>query len=103
MKVLILILLTFTSCANVSTTKFIYRDSSGISVTVEMPKEMEAQKLVVDINAKEGIAHITADSIQTLNVDTIKAQAGRESSVTKSVTEGAAKGLIEGASKSLIP
>lgn len=103
MKFLIPFILILTSCANVSTTKFIYRDASGASVTIELPKEMEAKKLVVDINAKEGIAHITADSMQTLNVDTIKAQAGRESSVAKSITEGAAKGLVEGASKAIIP
>lgn len=103
MKFLVLLILPFTGCANVSTTKFIYRDVSGISVTVEMPKEMEAKKLVVDINAKAGTARITADAIQTLNVETINAQARRESSITKSVTEGAAAGLIEGAAKAIIP
>jgi hypothetical protein len=103
MKSLIPFILILTSCANVSTTKFIYRDAMGASLTVEMPKEMEARKLVVDINAKEGRAIIKADAIQTLNVQTIKAQARRESSIAKSVTEGAASGVIEGASKAIMP
>lgn len=103
MKFLILLLLPFLGCANPISTRFTFKDLDGSTLTVEMPKEMEAKNLVVDINAKAGTATIKADWIQSLNEATIRAQAERESEITSSVSEGVAKGLIEGAKKSIFP
>lgn len=100
MNALIVILPFMVACANVSTTKFIYRDANS-SVTIEMPKELQAKKLVVTIDSKNGTATITADAIQTLNTSTIKAQGERESGVAGAVTEGASKGAVEGLIKGL--
>lgn len=95
--------MVLSGCANVSTTKFIYQEANGVSVVVEMPKELEAKNLSVEINAKEGKAFIKADSIQTLNVDTIKAQSSRESKFTESLSKGVSEGAVKGAMKGIIP
>ena len=101
MKFLIVVLTAFvlTSCANVSTTTFEFKDPSGASLRVEMPKELDAQDLVVEINSKKGTATIRAKKISTSNVGTIQAQAGREKSVAGSIAEGAVKGAV----KAIIP
>lgn len=99
MKFLILLLLPFLSCANPISTKFTFKDIEGATLTVEMPKEMEAKNLVVDINAKAGTATIKADWIQSLNEATIRAQAERESAIAEKVTKAA----VETAIKSLVP
>lgn len=103
MKFLFPFLLLFTGCANAISTKFTFKDLDGSTLTVELPKEMEAVNLVVDINAKQGTAKITAEAIQTLNTGTIRAQANREAILSESITEGIAKGLVEGAKKGFIP
>lgn len=103
MRFLILLLLPFLSCANAISTRFVFKDINGSTLTVEMPKEVEAKNLIVELNAKQGRATIKADWIQSLNVDTIKAQAGRESALTESFSKGVAEGVIEGAKKSIIP
>lgn len=101
--ILALLTMGLVGCANVSTTTFTYKDEDGASVTIEMPKELEAKNLVVEINAQEGTATIKADFIQTLNVATIEAQAGRESAISESLSKGAAKGVIEGIKDSIVP
>lgn len=103
MKFVIPFLLVLSSCANVSTTKFIYSEPNGVSLTVEMPKELEAKNLIVNINAKEGTATIHADTIKTLNVETINAQANRESSVSQAISKSLTEGVVEGAMKGVVP
>lgn len=95
--------LFFSGCANVSTTRFVYRQADGSSVSVEMPKEMEAKDLVVDMNAKLGTAKVTASAISTKNVATINAQAAREAATAKAISEGAAQGAVQGAAKVIMP
>lgn len=99
MKFLLPLILILTGCANAISTKFTFTDIEGASLTVEMPKEMEAKNLVVDINAKAGTATIKADWIQSLNEATIRAQAERESAIAEKVTKAA----VETAIKSLVP
>lgn len=103
MKFLILLLLPFLSCANAISTRFTFKDLDGSILTVEMPKEMEAKNLVVDINSKQGTAKITADWIQSLNENTIRAQAERESAITSSVSSGIAEGAMKAVIKSVVP
>ena len=93
------LLLLFTSCANVSSTRFIYTDPSGSSVTIEMPKEVEATDLKVFINALEGTASIEAKEWTSKNIGTIEAQGGREAILL----EGVSKGVVEGAMKGINP
>ena len=85
------------SCANVSTTRFTYTDPSGASVTIEMPKEVEATDLRVFINAVQGTASIEAKEWTSTNTETINAQGERESvsleGLSKGITEGAMKGI----------
>lgn len=103
MKYFVPFLLALSGCANVSTTKFTYSEPNGATVTVEMPKELEAKNLIVDINAKDGRAIIHADIIKTLNVETINAQAARESSVSQAISKSLTEGAVEGAMKGIVP
>jgi len=96
-------LIMFTGCATFST-RFTYVDPSGAKMLLDMPKEVDAKNLKVTMDAKKGLVEITADSIQTSNVEGIKAQGVRESSnlskisdIAGDVTEGAIKGAVKGA------
>lgn len=84
------------SCANVASTKFSFRDPNGSSVTVEMPKEVDAKDLLVEIDAKNGIAKIIASSWISRNVETIGAQGERESKSVEKAAKGMAEGVIDG-------
>lgn len=102
MKIFFLLPLLFIGCANVSTTKFSYSDPNGSKVSIEMPKEVDAKELRVEIDAKLGTATITAKEWFSRNVDTIKAQGKREENVNELV-EKASEGVTRGAIKGIIP
>lgn len=95
-------ILLFVGCANVASTKFSFSDTNGASVTVEMPKEVDAKDLRVEIDAKNGIAKIIASSWISRNVETINAQSKREENVNELV-EKASEGVTRGAIKGIIP
>lgn len=99
MKYFVLISVLFVGCANVSTTRFLFKDPSGAEVIVEMPKEVDAVDLKVFINATTGQATIEAREWTSRNVDGIKAQGEREAVSL----EGVAKGISEGAVKGINP
>lgn len=92
----ILPLLFLTSCANVSTTRIEFIQTSGTGFIVELPKEVEAKDLRVSIDAKNGQATIAAATLESKNVETIKAQGKRENGKIEAVTTGAVKGAIKG-------
>lgn len=102
MKLLIMLPFMFIGCANVSTTKFSYSDPNGSKVMIEMPKEVDAKDLRVEIDAKLGMATITASSWISRNVETIAAQAKREENVNELV-EKASEGVTRGAIKGIVP
>lgn len=96
-------IITLSGCANVSTTVFKYHDIDGSTVLVEMPKEIEAKELVVEINAKNGTATIAAKEWSSRNAETIDAQAKREEKnlgkiggLVEKGSEGAARGAVKG-------
>lgn len=93
--ILVLICWLMTGCANVSTTRIEYRDAAT-SLVVEMPKEVEAEELLVDLDAKTGRATVAAKTWKSTNQGTIKAQGKRESEIAGKVAEGAAKGAVKG-------
>lgn len=105
MKILLAIpLLLLAGCSNLSTTRFTYTHVDGSSTTVELPKEVDAVNLSVQINAKEGIAVITAREIYTRNQGTIEAGGRREANnISKAgdLVEKTAEGVTEGAIKGL--
>jgi hypothetical protein len=101
-KGVLILSLAFCGCA-VPTTRFTYAIKDGQTVTVEMPKELEAKMLKVSIDAKGGVATIEAQEISTKSVGVITAQGKREAAVAKSVSEGAAQGVVQGAGKALVP
>lgn len=93
---------TLVGCANVSTTRLTY-SRDGATMTIEMPKELEAKNLRVELDPATGKATLSADAITTRNVETIKAQGQREAQAVKAagtlaekVSEGAAKGAVKG-------
>lgn len=102
MKLFLMLPFMFVGCANVSTTKFSYSDPNGSRVSIEMPKEVDAKDLRVEIDAKLGIATITAKEWSSRNVDTIRAQAKREKNVNELI-EKASEGVSRGAIKGIIP
>ncbi len=91
---LALICLALTSCANVSTTKFAFKDASGAVVTVEMPKELTATNLTVEIDAINGKASIKADAIKTENIEAIKAQQEAFRNAAASITKAGVEAAI---------
>lgn len=88
--------LLFCSCANVSTTKFIYTEPSGKTLSLEMPKEVNATDLKVKIDPKTGVCSIEAKKWETRNVETITAQGDRESKIAEKSVKGAVEGAIKG-------
>lgn len=95
-------LLLAAGCANVSTSKFTFSDGDK-TVSVEIPKEIVARNLKVEIDAQNGKASVSADEMISSNQETIAAQASRESKVLQKssdlvgkVTEGAVKGAVKG-------
>lgn len=88
----------FVGCSNVSTTRFTYLDPSGTSVTIEMPKEVEATDLKVFINAVDGTASIEAREWVSTNAETILAQSEREKQSLEKIAKGAAEGAASGLS-----
>lgn len=109
-KMLVAPLILFSGCANLSTTRFVYTDPAGPSVMVEMPKEMDAVDLKVQINSKEGTALLTANQISTRNKETIEAGARREANniaaaggVIEKAAEGVSEGAVKGAIKGIVP
>lgn len=93
--ILIVAVLTLSSCANVSTTRIEYREGNSVLI-VEMPKEVEAEELLVDVDAKNARATVTAKTWKSTNAATIKAQGKRESEIVGKVAEGAAAGAMKG-------
>jgi hypothetical protein len=68
-----------------------------------MPKEISAKNLKVKIDAKNGVATISADQIVTKNQGTLEAGGKREANNLKEasglvgdLTEGAVKGAMKG-------
>lgn len=97
-------------CANVSTTKYTYTGKDGSTMSIEMPKEVDAQNFKVDMDPTTGKASVTADKITTKNVETIKAQAARETQnikaagdVTKKVGGAVGTGLGTAAKTAILP
>lgn len=84
----------FVGCANVSTTKFSFHDEKGATVTVEMPKELTAENLTVEIDAINGKATIKADSIKTENLEAIKAQQEAFKNAAASITKAGVEAAI---------
>lgn len=102
MKILLMLPFMFIGCQNVSTTKFSYSDPNGSRVSIEMPKEVDAKDLRVEIDAKLGMATITAKEWVSRNVETINSQAKREKNVNELV-EKASEGVTRGAIKGIVP
>lgn len=105
MKIIILISILFCSCANVYSTRMVFKNE-GTTLILDMPKELETKNLKVTYDSQQGQIKITADSWISRNSDSIIAQAGRE----KAVLEGSAtlieKGVeagVRGAMKGIIP
>lgn len=96
MKILIMLPFMFVGCQNVSTTKFSYSDPNGSRVSIEMPKEVDAKDLRVEIDAKMGTATITAKEWFSRNVETINSQGERESKSVEKAAKGIAEGVIDG-------
>jgi hypothetical protein len=94
MKYLIAILsLALCGCSSTATSKFTFTDGAGATLSVTLPKEMDAKNLSVEINAKEGVATIKADQINSRNVETIRAQGDAASSIATSTGEATSQGL----------
>lgn len=98
---LISICLVLTGCAwnNVSTTRFSYTDATGATASVEAPKQLKAKNFKVVIDAKTGQATLTADEIETQNLEAIKAQLAAASDIAAK----ASKAAIEAAISSMKP
>lgn len=103
--VAILILVGLTSCANVSSTRLLFK-SENSTLMVEMPKEVEAVKLKVVFNAQQNSFEITSDSWTSRNSETILSQASREKAVlegSSSIVEKATSAAVSAAIKSVVP
>lgn len=101
----IILALILCSCANVSTSRLIYKSDNTVMV-LEIPKEIEAKKLKVVFNAQQGTAEITSETWVSRNQDTIKAQASREKAVLESsstLVEKATEAAVRGAMKGVVP
>lgn len=101
MKYSVIFLLLIAGCA-VPSARFTYTEPNGGTLAVEMQKEIKAKNLKINIDAKTGIATITADAWESRSVDIIEAEAQREKVATEligKITEGAVKGAM----KSLAP
>lgn len=102
----VLVVIALSGCANFSTTVFRYKSSDGGSVSIEMPKEVEAKDLHVSINAKTGTATITAKQWSSKNSETINAEAKREAQIldkASGLVEAGSEGAVRGAVKGLVP
>jgi hypothetical protein len=104
--ILPLIAMGLVGCADVATTTLKYQMPNGGGLTVAFPKEMDASNFKLDLDAKQGTVHLSADWLKTRNTDTIKAQAAREkgdleaaSKLTDAIAAGVAKGIVAGAVK----
>lgn len=97
----ILPILLFVGCANVASTKFSYSDPNGSTVRIEMPKEVDAKELRVEIDAKSGTATITAKEWSSRNVETIASQGERESKSVEKAAKGIAEGVVDGVKGSI--
>lgn len=101
----ILILLGMSSCANVSSTRLLFK-SEDSTLIVEMPKEVEAVKLKVVFNAQQNTFEITSDSWVSRNSETILSQAEREKKVLEGGSVLVEKGVeagVRAAIKSAVP
>lgn len=73
------------SCANVSSTRMVFK-SEASTLTLDMPKEVEAENLKITFNAKQGTFEITSKSWSSRSQNLIKAQSEREKAVLESST-----------------
>jgi hypothetical protein len=97
--------LLLVGCANVSTTRFVFK-SADRSFEIEMPKEVDAKDLSIKIDPVTGALVIDVKNWSSRNVETIEAQANRESDNIKAsseIVEKAAEGAMKGAVKAIIP
>ena len=67
-----------TGCANPIATKIERRSPDGARFLLELPKEIEAKNLRVELDPETGKAILEADWLSSRNEKTIKAQAQRE-------------------------
>lgn len=99
MKYFLPFILILCGCQNVSTTKLEYSDGKGGTVTLELPKEMDAKNLSVELNAEKHIAIIKADSMSTKNLEAIRAQYD----AIGDVTAKAAKASVDALKAGILP
>lgn len=99
MKYVLPFLMIFCGCANVSTTKLEYTNGKGGTISLELPKEMDAKNLKVEFNAETHTATITADSMSTKNLEAIRAQYD----AIGDITAKAAKASVEALKTGIIP
>lgn len=91
-------LLAFILCAllvGCGTTRYTYKDANGATMSIEFPKEMDAEHFWAEVDPKTGVVKIYAQKISTRNAETIKAQG---EAIAKSMTAvGEAAGAGGGA------
>ena len=105
LMVMILISFFMSSCANVSSTRMIFK-SENTTLMLDMPKEVEAEDLKITFNAQQGTFEITSKSWSSRSQSLIKAQSEREKAVLESssvLLEKATAAAVTAAIKSAIP